>query len=142
MSLIKAISNSADALTLAIIQVVGAALIGVAESDRVSGDGDSPVTPEQANDILLSGLVVQVGQKLQNSSARPQADFNLRLDLFLLVLPDHPLHCNIQSDQARAACTSRFTPAETPSEAFIRDHGIVRLDPPPYDIPSRGDCSG
>lgn len=62
MSLIKAISNSADALTLAIIQVVGAALIGVAESDRVSGDGDSPVTPKQANDILLSGLVVQVGQ--------------------------------------------------------------------------------
>jgi hypothetical protein len=45
----------------AIIQVTGAALIGVSESARAQGKEEkSPVTPEQANDILLAGLAVQV----------------------------------------------------------------------------------
>jgi hypothetical protein len=47
----------ADVLTIA-TQVAGAALIGVAES-RSARNEDSPVTPNQANDILLAGLAVQ-----------------------------------------------------------------------------------
>lgn len=43
----------------AVIQVAGAALIGVSESARARGT-DSPVTPKQANDILLAGLACQV----------------------------------------------------------------------------------
>jgi hypothetical protein len=44
-------------LTIA-TQVTGAALIGVAES-RSARNESSPVTPDQANDILLAGLAVQ-----------------------------------------------------------------------------------
>jgi len=49
---------TADVVTT-IIQVVGAALIGVSESARARGES-SPTTPKQANDILLAGLCVQV----------------------------------------------------------------------------------
>ncbi len=42
-----------------ILQIAGAALIGVSESARVQGNG-SAITPEQANDILLAGLALQV----------------------------------------------------------------------------------
>lgn len=48
----------ADVLTTA-LQVAGAALIGVAESQRADGEVP-PLTPEQANRILLAGLCVQV----------------------------------------------------------------------------------
>jgi len=48
----------ADVLTTA-LQVAGAALIGVAESQRADGQVP-PLTPEQANRILLAGLCVQV----------------------------------------------------------------------------------
>ncbi|GAA5857726.1 hypothetical protein JCM8547_005961, partial [Rhodosporidiobolus lusitaniae] len=48
----------ADVVTT-IIQVVGAALIGVAESARF-GNRSSSLTSEQANDILLAGLSIQV----------------------------------------------------------------------------------
>ncbi|WVQ98861.1 hypothetical protein IAU59_005992 [Kwoniella sp. CBS 9459] len=48
---------SADAICT-VVQVVGAALIGVSESAKVRGNSSS-VTPEQATDILLAGLVVQ-----------------------------------------------------------------------------------
>ncbi|SGY13733.1 BQ5605_C010g05958 [Microbotryum silenes-dioicae] len=47
----------ADTITT-IIQIAGAALIGVAESSRTRGDPSS-ITPQQANDILLSGLALQ-----------------------------------------------------------------------------------
>lgn len=43
---------------LAVIQVAGAALIGVAESAKAQ-QKSSPVTPKQANDILLAGLACQ-----------------------------------------------------------------------------------
>ncbi|RXK35147.1 hypothetical protein M231_07595 [Tremella mesenterica] len=43
---------------VSIIQILGAALIGSAESNRVSGK-PSKLSPEQANDILLAGLSVQ-----------------------------------------------------------------------------------
>ncbi|GAA5893367.1 hypothetical protein JCM6882_008015 [Rhodosporidiobolus microsporus] len=47
----------ADVITT-IIQVVGAALIGVAESARFR-DGNTSLTSDQANDILLAGLAIQ-----------------------------------------------------------------------------------
>ncbi|SCV69843.1 BQ2448_1237 [Microbotryum intermedium] len=47
----------ADTITT-IIQIAGAALIGVAESSRTNGKPSS-ITPQQANDILLSGLALQ-----------------------------------------------------------------------------------
>lgn len=44
-----------------IIQIAGAALIGTSESDRTRNGGrNSKITPEQANDILLAGLALQV----------------------------------------------------------------------------------
>jgi hypothetical protein len=43
----------------AVIQVAGAALIGKSESAKVQGTPFN-VTPEQANDILLAGLAIQV----------------------------------------------------------------------------------
>jgi hypothetical protein len=43
----------------AVIQVAGAALIGRSESAKVQGTPFN-VTPEQANDILLAGLAIQV----------------------------------------------------------------------------------
>ncbi|GAA5851092.1 hypothetical protein JCM9279_000318 [Rhodotorula babjevae] len=46
-----------------IIQVVGAALIGVAESARF-GNGSSRITSDQANDILLAGLATQTASFL------------------------------------------------------------------------------
>ena len=48
----------ADVLTI-ILQIVGAALIGVAESNIAEGM-QPPLTPEQANDILRAGLAIQV----------------------------------------------------------------------------------
>lgn len=42
-----------------LLQIAGAALIGVASSAQVNGDHSS-LTPEEANDILLSGLAAQV----------------------------------------------------------------------------------
>lgn len=48
----------ADVLTI-ILQIVGAALIGVAESNLAEGM-QPPLTPEQANDILRAGLAIQV----------------------------------------------------------------------------------
>ena len=45
---------------IAIIQIAGAALIGTSESDTVSGKVP-PITPQQANDILIAGLATQVG---------------------------------------------------------------------------------
>jgi hypothetical protein len=48
----------------AVIQVAGAALIGKAESAKVQGTPFN-VTPEQANDILLAGLAIQVRQPPQ-----------------------------------------------------------------------------
>lgn len=48
------------------IQVAGAALIGVSESARAQGNS-SPVTPKQANDILLAGLACQVSLLPPNS---------------------------------------------------------------------------
>lgn len=47
-----------DAVTT-IIQILGAALIGTAESARVQGKNSS-LTPEDANHILLAGLAAQV----------------------------------------------------------------------------------
>ena len=41
------------------MQVVGAALIGVAES-RLADDLQPPLSPDQANDILRAGLAIQV----------------------------------------------------------------------------------
>ncbi len=49
---------TADAVTI-VMQIAGAALVGVAESDRASGKVP-PLTPAQANDILRAGLAVQV----------------------------------------------------------------------------------
>ncbi|GAA5930968.1 hypothetical protein JCM3775_000765 [Rhodotorula graminis] len=46
-----------------IIQVVGAALIGVAESARF-GNGSASITSDQANDILLAGLATQTASFL------------------------------------------------------------------------------
>lgn len=46
-----------------IIQVVGAALIGVAESARF-GNGSASITSSQANDILLAGLAMQTASFL------------------------------------------------------------------------------
>lgn len=43
-----------------IIQVVGAALIGVAEAARYSESRTSSLSSGQANDILLAGLAIQV----------------------------------------------------------------------------------
>jgi hypothetical protein len=43
----------------AVVQVAGAALIGVSQSRQASGEV-SKVTPKQANDILLAGLACQV----------------------------------------------------------------------------------
>jgi hypothetical protein len=43
--------------------VAGAALIGVAESASTRGE-ESPVTPKQANDILLAGLACQVSRTI------------------------------------------------------------------------------
>ncbi|GAA5973847.1 hypothetical protein JCM11641_003190 [Rhodosporidiobolus odoratus] len=48
----------ADIVTT-VIQVVGAALIGVAESARFSSSSTSSLNSDQANDILLAGLSVQ-----------------------------------------------------------------------------------
>jgi RTA1 like protein len=48
----------ADVLTI-ILQIAGAALIGVAESNIADGI-KPPLTPEQANDILRAGLAIQV----------------------------------------------------------------------------------
>ena len=45
-------------LTSAIIQVLGAALIGKSESAKVRNESFG-VTPEQANNILIAGLAVQ-----------------------------------------------------------------------------------
>ncbi|GAA6008373.1 RTA1 domain-containing protein [Rhodotorula paludigena] len=53
----------ADTVTT-IIQIVGAALIGVAESARFRDNGNSPVTSDQANDILLAGLACQTASFL------------------------------------------------------------------------------
>jgi hypothetical protein len=50
-----------------VIQVAGAALIGKAESAKVQGTPFN-VTPEQANDILLAGLAIQVRQAPQARS--------------------------------------------------------------------------
>ncbi|BGP40639.1 hypothetical protein JCM10450v2_004634 [Rhodotorula kratochvilovae] len=47
----------ADVVTT-IIQIAGAALIGVAESSRFS-NGSAKITSDQANDILLAGLAMQ-----------------------------------------------------------------------------------
>lgn len=55
---IIAIFVTADAVTI-VTQIAGAALVGVAESDRASGKVP-PLTPAQANDILRAGLAVQV----------------------------------------------------------------------------------
>lgn len=41
------------------IQVIGAVLLGIAEKARY-GNGSSPITSKSANDILLTGLCVQV----------------------------------------------------------------------------------
>jgi ABC-type uncharacterized transport system permease subunit len=49
---------TADVITI-IIQIAGAALVGVSES-RLAEDQVPPLTPTQANDILLAGLAVQV----------------------------------------------------------------------------------
>ena len=43
-----------------IIQVVGAALIGVAEAATYSASRTSSLSSSQANDILLAGLAIQV----------------------------------------------------------------------------------
>ncbi len=55
---IIAIFVTADVVTI-MMQIAGAALVGVAESDRASGKVP-PLTPTQANDILRAGLAVQV----------------------------------------------------------------------------------
>lgn len=55
---IIAIFVTADLVTI-VMQIAGAALVGVAESDRASGKVP-PLTPTQANDILRAGLAVQV----------------------------------------------------------------------------------
>jgi hypothetical protein len=44
-----------------ILQIAGAALIGVSESNQAQGK-ETKITPEQANNILLSGLALQVGR--------------------------------------------------------------------------------
>jgi hypothetical protein len=49
---------SADVITI-ILQIAGAALVGVSES-ALADDRTTSITPEQANDILLAGLAVQV----------------------------------------------------------------------------------
>jgi hypothetical protein len=49
----------ADVVTT-IIQITGAALIGVSESSNVRGRAAPKVSTKQANDILLAGLSVQV----------------------------------------------------------------------------------
>lgn len=49
---------SADVITI-IMQIAGAALVGVSESKLANGLA-SPLTPAQANDILLAGLAIQV----------------------------------------------------------------------------------
>ncbi|GAA6054591.1 hypothetical protein JCM3770_000067 [Rhodotorula araucariae] len=46
-----------------IIQIAGAALIGVAESSRFS-NGSAKITSDQANDILLAGLALQTASFL------------------------------------------------------------------------------
>ncbi|KAM0790125.1 hypothetical protein ACM66B_005449 [Microbotryomycetes sp. NB124-2] len=44
-----------------IVQIAGAALVGVAESSNVRNDGDGPnITSQDANRILMAGLAVQV----------------------------------------------------------------------------------
>lgn len=48
----------ADVITT-LVQVAGAALIGTAESNLYQGK-PTPITPEQANNILLAGLALQV----------------------------------------------------------------------------------
>lgn len=49
---------TADVVTI-VIQVVGAAMIGVSQS-RLADGKKPPITAEQANDILRAGLAVQV----------------------------------------------------------------------------------
>lgn len=49
---------AADVVTT-IIQITGAALIGVSESSNVRGRSASKITTKQANDILLAGLSIQ-----------------------------------------------------------------------------------
>ncbi|KAK4051727.1 hypothetical protein OIO90_004677 [Microbotryomycetes sp. JL221] len=55
---IRALSNY---VVTTIVQIAGAALVGVAESSNVRGDSDGPsITSQEANRILLAGLAVQV----------------------------------------------------------------------------------
>lgn len=53
-----AVFVTADVITI-IIQIAGAALIGVSESN-LADDKIPPLTPDQANDILRAGLAIQV----------------------------------------------------------------------------------
>ena len=54
---------AADVVTT-VIQIAGAALIGVSESSNVRGRGASKVSTKQANDILLAGLSIQTASFL------------------------------------------------------------------------------
>jgi hypothetical protein len=80
-----------------ILQIAGAALIGTSESARTQGKSSS-ITPEQANNILLSGLSVQTASFLgffvllslavfhSFSSRRKESQDNRLPGLFCLVL--------------------------------------------------------
>lgn len=60
--LLVAFMITADVFTT-IVQIIGAALIGVAESSAYDNGGkSSTISPKQANDILLAGLSLQVRQ--------------------------------------------------------------------------------
>jgi hypothetical protein len=59
--ILVAVMITADVVTT-IVQICGAALIGVAESSTYRDGKSSTVTSDQANDILLAGLSLQVSR--------------------------------------------------------------------------------
>lgn len=68
---------TADTITT-IVQIAGAALIGVAESSEYRDGESSTITSDQANDILLAGLSLQVSDLFSERRGFGRSDLQVR----------------------------------------------------------------